>query len=44
MLVIGIEKIVPVEYAYIQVGYQIQMLLLFSNFYKKNYSFAKIKS
>ena len=44
IIVIGIEKIVPVEYAYIQVGYQIQMLLLFSHFYNKNYSFIKIKS
>jgi len=38
IIVVSMEKIVPSIYGYIQVGYQIQMLLLFTNFYKRNYS------
>lgn len=35
IIAISYEKIFPAKYAYIQLVYQIQMLLLFGNFYKK---------
>lgn len=42
LFVIAFENIVPRAYAYIQVFYQIQMILLFTNFYFKSYKIKKI--
>lgn len=42
IIISNFEKIYPIKYAYIEFIYQIQMILLFTNFYKNNYN-NKIK-
>jgi hypothetical protein len=38
LAVIGVEEIVPKKYALIELIYQTNMLILFSNFYRRSYS------
>jgi len=41
IVVLFYENIYPRHYAWIQLGYQLQMIMLFTNFYKKNYQSSK---
>lgn len=44
VVICNYEKYFPLKYAFIQFIYQLQMIILFSNFYKNSYKNLKINN